>query len=298
MNNHPKVPVILHTDIGTDFDDTWALSMLLSQPWWDLKLILVDTGDVRYRAALAAKTLAAYGRNNVEIGLGKKTEVISPLAGWLDGHELEQYPGAVHEDGAGRLIEIVRNSPQAVSLISIGPLPAIAAALEVVPDIAGHIRFTGMFGCLKYGFDHKEGTLAEYNIVRDIPAAQKVFSTPWLDTRITPLDTCGCVRLRGENFQKVFQSKQPRLAPIRDGFPIWRKAMDEHGEVQESSILFDTVAVHLAHSTDFLTMEQLPLVVNDKGFTVVDPAGQTFSVATAWNDRTAYENFLAQELFR
>lgn len=296
MNDDHKIPVVLHTDIGTDIDDTWALSMLLSQPWWDLKMILVDTGDVRYRAAVAAKTLAAFQQYETEIGLGKETKADSSLSDWLNGYDLKQYPGPVHQNGISRFIEIVRNSPEPVHLISIAPVPAIAAALDIAPDIAQRIRFSGMFGSLKYGFDDQKGALAEYNITSDIPAARKVFSAAWLDARITPLDSCGSIRLREKNFQRVFHSELQRLAPIQEGFPIWCRHVNLPEVQQESSILFDTVAVHLAYSTEFLIMEQLPLIVNNEGFTVVDPAGQTFSVATGWKNRAAFERRLAEQL--
>lgn len=296
MMNHSKNPVVLHTDIGTDFDDTWALSMLLCQPWWDLKLVLVDTGDLRYRAALAAKTLAAFGRNDVEIALGKESSAPSTLGAWLKGDELERYSGPVSEDGAGRLIEIVRDSPEPVSLISIGPLSTLAAALDRAPDIAGRIRFTGMFGSIRRGLENQEGQIAEYNVRQDIPAAQKVFAAPWREARITPLDTCGAIRLRGEDYRRIFQSDVPWLAPIREGYFIWRRALQGEEDVKESSILFDTVAVHLARSTEFLAMENLPLSVDDRGFTIIDPSGRIFSVAVAWIDLPGYERFLTEEL--
>ncbi len=55
----PPIPVVLDTDIGTDIDDTWALAQVLRSPELDLKLVLTETGDARYRAAIAAKILEA-----------------------------------------------------------------------------------------------------------------------------------------------------------------------------------------------------------------------------------------------
>ncbi len=296
--DNPKIPVILHTDIGTDFDDTWALVMLAGEPWWDMKLVLVDTGDVRYRAALAAKTLAASGRSDVEIALGKNTSADSTMTKWLDGGELERHRGIISENGAARLIEIVRSSARPVTLISIGPAPALAAALDAAPEIARHIRFTGMFGSIRRKYENEEGTVAEYNVVSDIPAAQKLFAAPWLEARLTPLDSCGTIRLRGEEFRRVFHSVSPRLAPIREGYPLWRRQMNLSGEPLESSILFDTVAVHLAHDMKFLRMEKLHLSVSSGGFTVIDPAGREFCVAAGWDDLPGYERYLAEELLR
>lgn len=53
--------VILDTDIGTDIDDTWALSMLLASPELDLQLVTTVSGDARHRAALCARCLRVPG---------------------------------------------------------------------------------------------------------------------------------------------------------------------------------------------------------------------------------------------
>jgi len=60
-----------------------------------------------------------------------------------------------------------------------------------------------------------------------------------------------------------------------------------------SSTLFDTVAVHLAHSEEFLVREDLPLRVTDDGYTVIDEKnGRTVRCATAWKNQSAFENKL------
>jgi inosine-uridine nucleoside N-ribohydrolase len=46
------IPVILDTDIGTDIDDTWALAMLLRSPELDVRLVVSDTDNTDYRAAV------------------------------------------------------------------------------------------------------------------------------------------------------------------------------------------------------------------------------------------------------
>ena len=51
------VPVIFDTDIGSDIDDVFALSLILKSPELDLKLITTVSGDTHYRAKVAAKFL-------------------------------------------------------------------------------------------------------------------------------------------------------------------------------------------------------------------------------------------------
>lgn len=46
-----RIPVILDTDIGTDFDDTWALHYLLARSdLFDLKLVQTSTDNTTVRA--------------------------------------------------------------------------------------------------------------------------------------------------------------------------------------------------------------------------------------------------------
>ena len=63
------IPVILDTDIGSDIDDTWALAMLMRCPELDLKMVLTETADTTYRAALTAKFLTVAGRDDVPIAI-------------------------------------------------------------------------------------------------------------------------------------------------------------------------------------------------------------------------------------
>jgi hypothetical protein len=43
---------------------------------------------------------------------------------------------------------------------------------------------------------------------------------------ITPLDTCGLERLRGQKYRKVAESSDPLTRAVIDNYRIWRKAND------------------------------------------------------------------------
>ncbi len=50
-------PVIFDTDIGSDFDDSAAIALALSDPSLDVKLIVTATGDTTARAQIVCKYL-------------------------------------------------------------------------------------------------------------------------------------------------------------------------------------------------------------------------------------------------
>ena len=62
-------------------------------------------------------------------------------------------------------------------------------------------------------------------------------------------------------------------------------------------MLFDTVAVYLIHADEYLEMETLPLVVNDKGMTVIDKEkGHPVHCALRWKDEAAFKAHLIQAI--
>lgn len=289
------IPVILDTDIGGDIDDTWALAMMLKSPELDVRLIVGDTGDTVYRARIIAKLLEVANRADIPVGIGidqggqPGRENQEP---WVTDYDLKNYPGTVNDDGVKAIIDTIMLSAEPVTLICIGPVPNIAEALRRAPQIAAKCRFVGMFGSIRRSHDGSPKVIAECNVVSDVKACQKVFTAPWREMVITPLDTCGAIRLKGHKYQSVCSSPDPLTRTVIENYRIWLKGQPD----EQSSILFDTVAIYLAFAEDLLVMEDLGIRVTDDGFTVQDPEAKTIRCATEWKDMGAFEDLLVQRL--
>jgi len=292
------IPVILDTDIGGDIDDNWALAMMLKSPELDVKLIVSDTGDTAYRSKIIAKTLQVAGRTDIPVGVGGRFDgqMEKPLEAWVEGYNLGDYPGAVHEDGVGAIIDTIMNAPEPVTLICIGPMPNIGEALSRAPEIVGNARFVGMHGSIYKGYRGSDKIHAEYNVLMHTKACQKVFNADW-DITITPLDTCGLVRLKGEEYQTVKRCRDPLIQALMQNYRLW---LQQHNRMDlydiKSSTLFDTVAVYLAFSRELLVMEELKVRVTDDGYTVLDEKAKSMDVAVDWKDLAAFERFLVERL--
>ena len=156
------IPVVLATDIGDDINDTWALGLLLRSRELDLKLVMTEYGKARYRAKLLAKFLQTTGHAHVPIGIGPDIEPRGEggQAAWVKDYDLGSYPGAVHSDGIQALVDTLMRSPTPVTVICIGPLPNVAAALAREPRIAQHARLAGMDGSVRLGYDGSNTTSA------------------------------------------------------------------------------------------------------------------------------------------
>lgn len=295
-----RIPVILDTDIGTDIDDTWALIHLLKCPELDVRLVVSDHGDTVYRAKLLARLLTIAGRTDIPVGVGipQVRNVPYPQAPWVEDYRLEEYPGEILRDGVQTIIDTCMKSDEVVTLICIGPVPNIGEALRRCPELPRRTRFVGMHGSIRKGFNESPQPVAEYNVVCDVAAARAVFAADWRDIVITPLDTCGSVRLTGELYRRIAASRDPLLMALMDNYRIWCKhpQFPGHDADTHSSILYDTVAVHLAYSTDYLTVETMGLSVRDDGFTVPDPHAHKIRVATDWIDLNGYHEYLTTRL--
>ena len=298
IGGRKKIPVILDTDIGTDIDDTWALGLLLKCPELDLKLVTSDEGDTTYRARIIAKFLEVTGRTDVPVGVGIRQPMKrkSKLqTGWIKNYSLSRYPGRVYPDGVGALIDTIMNSKEKVTLICIGPVPNIGAALKREPRIASRARFVGMHGSLFWSHHSDGAPIAEYNVKKAVNACQRTFTAPWEKT-ITPLDTCGRVRLTGRKYRAVVESSDPVARAVIENYEVWKKY---GGWVQDkgmSSILFDCVAFYLAFTNDLLKMRRMGVRVTDDGRTVEDRKAPRVNCALEWRDMRRFEDLLVQRL--
>lgn len=307
----PK-PVILDTDICDDIDDTWALALLLQSPELDCKLVTTAVGNTEAKARVVAKFLDRAGRTDIPVGIGvKQHDRTHRQMDWVEGYSLSAYPGTVHKDGIQALIDIVMNSSQRVTIIAIGPLPNIAAALEREPRIAEKADFVGMHGSIYKGYGGGNTPSAEYNVAADAKACRKAFTAAWPIT-ITPLDTCGLVHLRGDKYQKLLHRDSAITRNLLQNYRIWQAdgIKNERKDIEPadltrlvnerlnsaSSTLFDTVAIYLAIRTDLVKMEQLPVAVTDDGHTKIVGGAKMIDCAVEWKSLEGFEDFLVERL--
>jgi inosine-uridine nucleoside N-ribohydrolase len=321
--------VVLDTDIGTDIDDTWALAMLLGCGELDLRLVVTATGDTTYRARLAAAVLAAGGRDDVPIGIGVPTPIpeglpLRPQERFAENISLDQYQGGVHDDGVEALVNCVMSSYEPVTIVAIGPLTNVAAALEREPLIASKARVVGMHGSVRsagllgeiMGTNHP---VPEYNVVCDVEACRSVFEGQW-ETTITPLDTCASIVLHGDRYAAVCESTSPVLRAVQRtyaewfenffGIEAWANMFHRLDQVfgnlepaeqqpfwqRSTTVLFDTVAVYLAYDESLLNIERLRISLDPDGLMRVDPGGAELRVATSWRDLDGFHDHLLERL--
>jgi len=299
-NAGEPISVIFDTDIGGDIDDTWALAYLLRSPELDLKLVVTDFGDTVYRAKVAAKLLEVAGRDDVPIGIGlRQSEEGGPQQEWVETYALENYPGVVHQDGVQAMIDTIRSAKEPITIIGVGPAPNLKAALERAPDIAQKARFVGMYGSVRVGYNGSPKPEAEWNVRADVEAVRAILAAPW-EVTLTPLDTCGLLKLTGNRYAAVRDSKDPLAQAIIENYRLWLPLIDWLPKTTdpdlESTVLFDIVAVYLAFAEDYVEIEEIGLRVTDEGMTVEDKGGRRTRCAMVWKSRDGLESQIVERL--
>lgn len=295
-----KIPVIFDTDIGSDIDDTWALLYLLNCPELDVKLIAADSGKGKFRATLLAKLLTEMGRADIPIAISHGGgDGLDHQQDWVRGFDLDRYAGKVHADAADAIIETVHACEDPMTIICVGTVPNIEAALVKDPSIVKKARFVGMHGSIRKGYGGSDTPEAEANVKYGVSPLRKAFAQPW-ECSITPLDTCGIVDLTGDRYQRVFKCQTPGVRALLENYYSWLRRVPWLEEIpdptKQSSTLFDVVAVYMAFSEEFLSMETLPIRVTDEGMTVVDESANPIRCAMAWKDLDAFKDHFVSRI--
>lgn len=293
-----KIPVIFDSDIGGDIDDTWALVYLMKCPELDVKLLVTDAGNTIYRARIMAKMMDVFGRSDMPIGIGRKPDNRpGNQSEWIEDYKLSQYKGPIREDGVQAIIDTIHASPDPVTVIAVGGVPNVAAALQRDPTIVRNARFVGMHGSIYRGYSNNPKPTAEANVRTAPQALATVFAAPW-ECSVTPLDTCGLVVLSGKKYQQVYNCKKPEVRALMENYKIWSPgwAPNKGGRDKRSSTLFDPVAVYMAYSEELVKMKPLPIKVTDKGMTVVDKSQRAVRCALQWTDLSAFEDELVRRI--
>jgi len=285
--NVESIPVIIDTDIGEDIDDSWALALAIQSPNMDLKLVLTANNDTRGRAQIVAKYLTTVGRDTIPIGIGVPTQYqgVGALYGWASTYDLRQYKGGVSDDGVGAAIEIIRNSPEPVTLLAIAPVANFNAILNRAPELASKIIIKAMSGSYKYCYNQGPGPCPEYNVAANISDSQDTYAAVWnTSLSISPIDIGMTAFINGENYQKLLSATNIVTSTLMQCYIYWNQHGGWGDPKVSSTNLWDPTAAYMVWSDSSLMVFQknVKMVVNSGGVTVVDTNGRPVNVASSW----------------
>ena len=279
--------VILDTDIGDDIDDAFALALALHSPELRLLGITTEYGDTELRVRLLDRYLMAVGRSDIPVVAGLPTKAAnvftqsayallpfdkcSRFAISSFKEDQDAYDACEQErnrrDADSFILRLIRAHPGEITLIAIGPLFNIQAAIESDPETFRKLkRVVMMGGSIFRGYDGKTGERrpadAEWNISRD-PAGLRALLGSGVPVFMMPLDSTQ-IHLETEEREAIFSHGSPLTDQLTLLYHQWLAGNEAH---TSAPTLFDPVAVAYAVRPELCPVTPMRLEVDDKGFT-------------------------------
>jgi purine nucleosidase len=256
--------VVLDTDIGDDIDDAFALALALRSP--ELRILGVTTtfGDTELRARLVDRYLSSIGRGDIPVAAGVPTPHTNVFT---QANYAMREPGRKHPDGVAFLLDQIRSHPGEITLIGIGPLTNVQAAIERDPATFRKLkRVVLMGGSIYRGYDGKEGVRqepdAEWNIKCD-PAGARALLASGVPVFMMPLDSTQ-IHLEAHDRDTIFAHDSPLTDQLTLLYYQWVVGSEGHWT---TPTLFDPVAVTYTIRPDLCPARPMRVEIDEKGFT-------------------------------
>jgi purine nucleosidase len=278
--------IIIDTDIGDDVDDAFALALAVKSPEVQVLGVTTAFGDTEARAKITDRFLGEVGRGEIPVLAGKETATKNPMSQRKYG-ESGKFVKSSHGDAVAFLLGQIRKYPGEITLIAIGPLMNVGAAID--EDAATFRRLKRvvlMGGSVRRGYGDLEYTppvppMAEWNILNDIPSAQKLFSSG-VPLYVMPLDS---TQLKLDEVKRAFLFSQGTT--VTDQLAILY-----HLWGQETPTLFDPMTLVYALKPELCPVTGMHIRVDEKGFTREEPGPVNAQVCLESNSEDFFRFYL------
>nr|WP_300309369.1 nucleoside hydrolase [Halomonas sp.] len=309
-------PIIFDTDPGVD--DAQAIAIALRHPEIELLGMTTTFGNVDVETATHnALLLGELAGKPVPVAQGAATPMVKPRHpapkhihgdNGLGNIDLPPVAGQADPRNAAQfIVDTVNQRPGEVSLVAVGPLGNLAAALQIDPAIVTKVKQVVIMG----GSIREGGNVtpvAEANIFNDAHAAQKVLTAEWPLTLVGLDVTHRCV-LTPQHMERI-ETAQGELGKVLAGSyafyrNFYRQALGIDGCCPHDSValawlvrpdLFETQRGHLNVVTEGSAEGQTLFAPKGRAF-IQDRWSQTPEVDVCLGvDGQAVSNWIADTL--
>jgi purine nucleosidase len=277
--------IIIDTDIGDDVDDAFALAIAVKSP--DLQVLGVTTtfGDTEARARIAERFLGEVGRGDILVLAGKATAAKGTMSQAKYGSG--RFTKSSHGDAVEFLLEQIRKYPGEITLIAIGPLMNVGAAIDKDAATFRKLkRVVLMGGSVRRGYGDLGYTapvppMPEWNILNDVASAQKLFGSG-VPLYVMPLDS---TQLKLDEVKRAFLFSQGtavtnQLAVL---YHLWG---------QETPTLFDPMTLVFVLRPELCPVTGMHIRVDEKGLTREEPGAVNAQVCLESNSEDFFRFYL------
>lgn len=254
--------IILDTDLGSDIDDSFALTYLLNNDDCDIVGISTCTGEAMKRAQLCDAFITKAGVNDIANCVGsddpiqlENKQIINhqpqcPQAAVLAKYKVE--PKKYHTNPAKFLRDSILDVDGDVTLVAIGPLTNIALTIMAYPEIIEKLKRLVLMGGKIDTSESKKG-LVDWNFICDPKAAELVLSAPFKEVVIYPCDVTYSLNHSKAYMHENLSGKYSDI--IKDMADIWFERFNEYS-------YHDPMAAMYAFHPEMVTGERGKLSVD------------------------------------
>jgi len=260
----PTRLIILDTDIGSDVDDAMALLLACASPEMALAGVTTGGGEAHERARLAVQLLRRAGRDDIPVYAGMSTRLLPYKPDHFapyDGHGLS-IADITEADYASQhaveyLLHMARERGPELTLVTIGPLTNIGAAVALDPQTMARFKELIIMGGAFWGDRARRG---EYNVSSD-PEATKVVLGLDIPTAFVGLD----VTLQVVNGPSHMARLKAARTPLTD--LAHSMLADYQARLRRSyNYLHDPLALACAFDQRFVQFVEAPVdIVTEEG---------------------------------
>jgi inosine-uridine nucleoside N-ribohydrolase len=283
---HAPEKIIIDTDIGDDVDDAFALALAVKSPELQVLGVMTTFGDTEARAKITDRFLGEVGRAEIPVMAGKATATKNPMSQRKYG-DGGHFAKASHGDAVEFLLEQIRKYPGEITLVAIGPLMNVGAAIDKDAATFRKLkRVVLMGGSVRRGYGDLGYTapvppMPEWNILNDVSAAQKLF-TSGVPLFVMPLDS---TQLKLDEVKRAFLFSQgtavtDQLAVL---YHLWG---------QETPTLFDPMTLVFVLRPELCPVTGMHIRVDEKGFTREEPGAVNAQVCLDSNSEDFFRFYL------
>lgn len=282
--------IIIDTDIGDDVDDAFAVALAVQSPEVQIDGITTAWGDTALRARLVHRLLIEAGRTDIPVAEGIPTKSKGPFtqARWAEaGPPLREHPQAVNF-----LLQEAAAHPGEVTLVAIGPLTNLGAAIDRDAATFRKLKRVVLMGASirrRYndlGYAPDRGPQPEYNIYSDVAAARKLFASG-VPIFMMPLDS---TQLKLDEVLRGILFSQG--TPLTDALAVLY-----HEWNQQTPTLFDVMAMAYVIDPKLCPTQPMHIEIANTGLTRETPGTPNASVCLSSNSDQFF-HFLMPRLMR
>jgi inosine-uridine nucleoside N-ribohydrolase len=282
--------VIIDTDAGDDVDDVFAIGLALQSP--EVKILGISSawGNTKLRARLVERFLRETEHSDIPVAVGIEKYPTKGVLTFSQANYAKREPEVELPGAVDFILREIRKHPGEITLIAIGPETNLGAAIEKDAETFRKLKRVVLMGGSVYrgydGFPYPTVApkpMPEWNILCDIAAAQKVF-TSGVPLYVMPLDSTQ-IKLQELERARLFSRGTALTDALTVLYHQWA-----YGTRQETPTLYDAVAVGYAIRPELCPTKALRLRVDEVGNTKVE-SGEANAQVCLESDSDAFLRF-------